>query len=80
MLAQRFYGHPCSAIHRANGGFLIFNALDALSDAAVWPALKRILRYRQTEIQAHDQLSLVPKYDVEARAHAVRCEGDHDRG
>ena len=30
------------------------------SDAAVWPALKRILRYRQTEIQAHDQLSLVP--------------------
>ncbi len=55
-----FMGIRAGAMHRANGGFLIFNALDALSDAAVWPALKRILRYRQTEIQAHDQLSLVP--------------------
>jgi ATP-dependent Lon protease len=55
-----FMGIRAGAMHRANGGFLIFNALDALSDPAVWPALKRILRYRQTEIQAHDQLSLVP--------------------
>ena len=55
-----FMGIRAGAIHRANGGFLIFNALDALSDPAVWPALKRILRYRQAEIQAYDHLSLMP--------------------
>ena len=55
-----FMGIRAGAIHRANGGFLIFNALDALSDPAVWPALKRILRYRQAEIQVYDHLSLMP--------------------
>jgi ATP-dependent Lon protease len=55
-----FMGIRAGAMHRANGGFLIFNALDALSDPMVWPALKRILRYRQAEIQAYEQLSLVP--------------------
>jgi ATP-dependent Lon protease len=48
------------AIHRANGGYLIFNAVDAFSDPAVWSTLKRTLRYRQAEIQGYDHLSLVP--------------------
>ena len=55
-----FTGIRAGAIHRANGGYLIFNALDALSEPSVWPMLKRILRYHQAEIQAHDQHSLVP--------------------
>jgi ATP-dependent Lon protease len=55
-----FMGIRAGAIHRANGGFLIFNALDAFTDPAVWPALKRILRYRQAEIQPYDHLSLMP--------------------
>jgi predicted ATP-dependent protease len=55
-----FMGIRAGALHRANGGFLIFNALDALLDPTVWPALKRMLRYRQAEIQAYDHLSLVP--------------------
>jgi ATP-dependent Lon protease len=54
-----FTGIRAGAIHRANGGYLIFNALDALSDPGVWAALKRSLRYRQAEIQAYDQ-PLVP--------------------
>ncbi|HEY7493301.1 MAG TPA: AAA family ATPase [Candidatus Tectomicrobia bacterium] len=55
-----YTGIRAGAMHRANGGYLIFNALDALSEPAVWPALKRSLRYHQTEIQAYDQPSLVP--------------------
>jgi predicted ATP-dependent protease len=55
-----FTGIRAGAIHRANGGYLIFNALDALSEPVVWPMLKRILRYGQAEIQSYDQLTLMP--------------------
>jgi ATP-dependent Lon protease len=55
-----FTGIRAGSIHRAHGGYLIFNALDALSEPVVWPTLKRILRYGQAEIQAYDQLTLVP--------------------
>lgn len=36
---------------RADGGFLIFEALDALIEPGVWLALKRTLRNRKIEIQ-----------------------------
>ncbi len=36
---------------KANGGYLVLNALDALTEAGVWTALKRILRYQAFEIQ-----------------------------
>ncbi|MDZ7378790.1 MAG: AAA family ATPase, partial [candidate division KSB1 bacterium] len=39
---------------RANGGFLVINALDALVEPGVWQALKRTLRNRQVEIQSFD--------------------------
>jgi ATP-dependent Lon protease len=39
---------------RANGGYLIFNALDALMEAWVWPALKRTLKNQIIEIQTYD--------------------------
>ncbi len=35
----------------ADGGFLVINAVDALSEPGVWPTLKRVLRNRQIEIQ-----------------------------
>ena len=41
---------------RANGGYLIFNALDALTEAWVWPALKRTLKNQVIEIQTFDPL------------------------
>jgi lon-related putative ATP-dependent protease len=41
---------------RANGGFLIFNALDALTEAWVWPTLKRTLKNQVIEIQTYDPL------------------------
>ncbi len=39
------------SILRADGGFLIVEALDALIEPGVWPALKRTLRNRKMEIQ-----------------------------
>jgi ATP-dependent Lon protease len=39
---------------RANGGFLVVNAFDLVSEAGVWPALKRALRYRRVYIQPRD--------------------------
>lgn len=36
---------------RADGGYLIINAADALSEAGVWKALKRVLLHRKLEIQ-----------------------------
>jgi predicted ATP-dependent protease len=42
---------------RADGGFLVINALDALMEPGVWPALKRTLRNRQLEITTQDPYS-----------------------
>jgi lon-related putative ATP-dependent protease len=39
------------SILKADGGFLVINALDALVEPGVWTTLKRILRNRQIEIQ-----------------------------
>ncbi|MEO0004760.1 MAG: ATP-binding protein [candidate division WOR-3 bacterium] len=39
---------------RADGGFLVVNALDLLLEPGVWPNLKRTLRNRQLEIAAYD--------------------------
>lgn len=37
---------------RADGGYLIINAADALSESGVWKALKRVLLHRKLEIQS----------------------------
>lgn len=39
---------------RANGGFLILNALDTLREPGVWPTLKRALLYKKIDIQIYD--------------------------
>jgi len=39
------------SIVKADGGYLVLNALDALGEPGVWNTLKRILRNRQIEIQ-----------------------------
>lgn len=39
---------------RADGGFLVLNALDALMEPGVWPALKRTLRSGKLEIGTWD--------------------------
>ncbi len=36
---------------RANGGYLVINAMDAFSEPGVWKTLKRVLLYEKLEIQ-----------------------------
>ena len=49
------------ALHRANGGFLAVNALDALTQPFVWQTLKRALRTKQARIENFgEQLSILP--------------------
>ncbi len=42
------------ALLRADGGFLVMNAIDALTEPGVWKALKRTLIFRKLEIQPLD--------------------------
>lgn len=55
-----FMGVRAGAIHRANGGYLVFRAQDALYDPLVWSTLKRVLRHGSAEIQSIDHHTLVP--------------------
>ncbi|MCB2205952.1 AAA family ATPase [bacterium] len=42
---------------RADGGFLVLNAADALTEPGVWKNLQRVLLYRKLEIQSIEMLS-----------------------
>ena len=55
-----FMGIRAGAIHRANGGYLVFRAQEALYDPVVWSTLKRLLRHGRAEIQSIDHHTLVP--------------------
>jgi len=46
-----FMNIKAGSILRANGGYLVLNAFDALTEPGVWKALKRVLMYRKLEIQ-----------------------------
>jgi len=49
------------SLHRANGGFLVLEALDVLSQPFAWEALKRALRSREVTIEnLAEQLSFMP--------------------
>ncbi len=44
---------------RANGGYLVLDALDVLVEPGVWAALKRTLRTCKVEIQAFDPMNMM---------------------
>jgi lon-related putative ATP-dependent protease len=44
---------------KANGGYLVMNALDALMELGVWQTLKRTLKYQTLEIQNLSSLYLI---------------------
>ncbi|MDH3598099.1 MAG: AAA family ATPase, partial [Candidatus Tectomicrobia bacterium] len=60
------------SLHRANGGYLVFDAQDAFADPMVWPVLKRILRYGQADIQPQDHPGAMP--GAMLKPDAVPCE------
>ncbi len=39
---------------KADGGYLVIHAIDAITEPGVWPTLKRVLRNRQLEIQSYE--------------------------
>lgn len=43
---------------RANGGYIVFNALEALIEPGVWSFLKRTLKNRQLNMQPYDPFSM----------------------
>jgi lon-related putative ATP-dependent protease len=47
------------SILRADGGFLVMNALDLFTEPGVWPSLKRSLRNRTVEIQNYDPYAML---------------------
>jgi len=54
MLRSDFTRVKAGSMLKADGGFLVINAIDALTESGVWTMLKRVLRNRQLEIQAFD--------------------------
>jgi lon-related putative ATP-dependent protease len=61
MLVTDFLQIKAGALHRANGGFLILEALDVLRNPFAWDALKRALISRQIRIEnLGEQFSPVP--------------------
>jgi lon-related putative ATP-dependent protease len=44
------------SLARANGGYLVLNLFEAMSEPGVWRTLKRTLRNRRLEIQSYDPL------------------------
>ncbi|MDD4859394.1 MAG: AAA family ATPase [Dehalococcoidales bacterium] len=48
------------AIHLANGGFLLLSAMDVLTNPAVWPTLKRVIKTKEARIEdPFEQLGLM---------------------
>jgi predicted ATP-dependent protease len=58
VIASDFLNIKAGSLLRANGGYLVVNALDALIEPGVWPALKRTLRNGIVDIQVFDPFYL----------------------
>ena len=57
---------------KANGGYLIINALDALIEPGVWPTLKRTLRNQTLQIQNYASLFLISP--TRLKPQPVKCD------
>jgi len=59
---------------RANGGYLVLNALDVLIEPGVWIALKRTLKNRSMEMQSFDPFYLFASSALKPEAIEVRVK------
>lgn len=56
-----FHSVKPGAIHKANGGYLVINAIDIFKTSNIWDTLKKILRNRLSFIEDYgEHLSLLP--------------------
>ena len=58
LLETDFTKIKAGSLLKANGGYIVINALDALLEPGVWPSLKRTLKYQSLEIQNYSSLFL----------------------
>ncbi len=56
---------------KANGGYLVLNALDVLTEPGVWPTLLRTLRYQTFEIQ--NPISIFAVSTARLKPEPIRC-------
>jgi ATP-dependent Lon protease len=62
------------SILRANGGFIVINALDAISEPGVWKTLKRVLQYGKLEIQDFSSLYQVSSSTLKPEPIEINCK------
>lgn len=55
-IASSFMCIRAGSLMRANGGFLVLNADDLLTEPRVWSGLKRAVKYRRVQIQSLENL------------------------
>ncbi len=61
VLSTDFTMIKAGALHRANGGYLILQAQDVLSEPFVWETLKKAIKYRRVVVEnIGEQYRLVP--------------------
>ncbi len=56
------------SIHRANGGYLILNAFDVLTEPGGWRGLKRVLKNRKLEFQLLEPLFIFAAFSLKPEA------------
>lgn len=62
------------SILRANNGFIVINAMDAISEPGVWKTLKRVLQYGKLEIQDFSSLYQVSSSTLKPEPIEINCK------
>jgi lon-related putative ATP-dependent protease len=62
------------SFHRANGGYLVVNALDVFIEPGVWQILKRTLKSAEAVIQSYDPFSLIGSSSTKPEPMNVRVK------
>jgi len=62
------------SFHRANGGYLVLNALDVLIEAGVWQSLKRTLKSSESVIQSFDPWSFIGSSTMKPEAITLKVK------
>lgn len=62
------------AILRANGGFLVINAQDAINEPGVWKTLKRVLLHGKLEIQDVSSLYQISTSSLQPEPIEINCK------
>ncbi len=69
-----FTNIKAGSILRANGGFLVINAIDAFQEPGVWKTLKRVLLYGKLEIQDISGLYQISSTTLKPEPIEINCK------